>query len=88
MKYYINGAVIISKMVCAGHGHVLGQNCKIVVKNGVKAKWHQGYEMIPLKVVGYSTGAAFISENRAGEFQESVKSICYTWQLVLVVFTL
>lgn len=35
--------------------------------------------MIPLKVVGYSTGAAFISENRAGEFQESVKSICYTW---------
>lgn len=40
MKYYINGAVIISKMVCAGHGHVLGQNCKIVVKSGVKAKWH------------------------------------------------
>lgn len=36
-----------------------------------------GYKAIPLKLVGHSTGAAFISENGAGEFQEAVKSICH-----------
>lgn len=40
MIYHIHGAIMISKMVFVGHGHVLGQNCKIVVKNGVKAKCH------------------------------------------------
>lgn len=44
--------------------------------------------MIPLKVVGYSTGAAFISENRAGEFQESVKSMLYLVASFFLVFTL
>lgn len=45
-----------------------------------------GCKAIPLTAAGHNTGAAFIPENRADEFQEAVKSIRYTCYLLFIAF--